>query len=261
MFGPVTVLAAGDIGWCPDLTGARQTAAILDQYPGHVFALGDLAYMEGTAQQFRDCYAPTWGRHRSRTWPVPGNHEYLTAGAAPYFEYFGELAGTPGDGFYSFTLGNWRMIALNSNIPMDRSSPQYVWLQRELQTTQKCTAAFWHHPRFSSGPNGDTLNTAPLWDLLYAAGVDVILNGHDHMYERYLPMNPNGQLDRDRGIREFVVGTGGAQLSRFGAVKPNSAARYEGYGVLKVVFGDGRYDWEYLPATPGFSDSGFDVCK
>lgn len=259
--GPVTITAAGDIGWCADLTAAEQTAKIIDQYPGPVLALGDLAYLSGTAEQFQNCYGPTWGRFRTRTRPVPGNHEYLSPGAGPYYEYFGDIAGPSGDGFYAFTLGNWRVIALNSNIEMQRGSPQYIWLQRELQTPSKCTLAFWHHPRFTSGPNLDNTNTAPLWDLLYQNGVDVVLNGHDHLYERFLPMNPDGQLDRDKGIREFISGGGGALLYKFASVKPNSASRYEGYGVLKMILGDGRYDWEFLPVTPGFSDVGFDTCK
>ena len=259
--GPVTLLAAGDIAWCEDLTGARATSRILDQFPlDTVLAMGDLAYMQGTAEQFRTCFEPTWGRHRNRMRPVPGNHEYLTAGAAPYYEYFGEAAGDPGDGYYAFNAGSWRVIALNSNIDMSRSSPQYAWLQGQLLNQPRCTLAFWHHPRFTSGPNGDTLETGPLWELLYAGGADLVLNGHDHLYERFLPMNPDGQLDRARGLREIIAGTGGASLYRFASVKPNSAARYEGFGVLKLVLGDGRYDWEYLPVTPGFSDTGFDMC-
>jgi hypothetical protein len=258
--GPATILAAGDIAWCDDLRAAEQTAKILDQQPGTVLALGDLAYMQGTFEQFRNCYTPTWGRHRGRTRPVPGNHDYDTAGAGPYFEYFGERAGGSGDGYYAFTAGSWEMIALNSNIPMDRGSPQYIWLQRELQKPSRCTLAYWHHPRFTSGPNGDNPHTGPIWELLYAAGVDVILNGHDHIYERFLPMNPNGQLDRDRGMRQFTSGGGGAALYKLASVKPNSAARLEGYGVLKLVLGDGRYDWEYLPVAAGFSDTGFDTC-
>lgn len=259
--GPVTILAAGDVGWCADLTAAEQTAKIIDQYSGPVLALGDLAYMSGTAEQFQNCYGPTWGRFRTRTHPVPGNHEYLTAGGGPYYDYFGDRAGASGDGFYAFTLGNWRMIALNSNIEMQRGSPQYIWLQRELQTPSKCTLAFWHHPRFTSGPNLDNPNTGPLWELLYQNNVDVVLNGHDHLYERFLPMNPDGQLDRDKGIRQFISGGGGALLYKFASVKPNSASRYEGYGVLKLILGDGRYEWEFLPVAPGFSDTGFDSCK
>lgn len=257
----MTFLVAGDVAWCDDLRAAERTAAILDVNPGTILALGDLAYMRGTTEQFRDCYGPTWGRHRGRTRPVPGNHEYLTAGAGPYYEYFGDLAGPSGDGYYSFTASVWQVIALNSNIPMERGSPQYIWLQRELQRQSKCVLAYWHHPRFTSGPNLDNLNTAPLWELLHANGADVVLAGHDHLYERFLPMNPDGQLDRERGIRQFIAGGGGAIPYRFGAIKPNSAARYEGYGVLKLVLGDGRYDWDYLPTDPGFTDTGFDVCR
>lgn len=257
---PVTMLVAGDVAWCDDLKAAEQTASLLDNMSGMILALGDLAYMRGTTEQFRDCYTPTWGRHKARTRPVPGNHEYLTAGAGPYYEYFGDLAGASGDGYYSFTASNWQVIALNSNIPMERGSPQYIWLQRELQRPARCTLAYWHHPRFTSGPNGDNVNTAPLWELLHAAGADVVLAGHDHVYERYLPMNPDGQLDRERGIRQFISGGGGAILYKFAAIKPNSASRYEGYGVLKLVLGDGRYDWQYVPVTPGFTDTGFDVC-
>ena len=255
-----TMLVAGDIAWCADNTAAQQTAALLDRLPGTILALGDLVYMRGTAEEFRNCYTPTWGRHKARTRPVPGNHEYLTVGAGPYYDYFGEQAGDFGEGYYSFSAANWQIIALNSNIPTHRGSAQYTWLQRELQRPARCTLAYWHHPRFTSGPNGDNVDTAPLWELLYAAGADVVLAGHDHVYERYLPMNPDGQLDRERGIRQFISGGGGAILYRFAAIKPNSASRYEGYGILKLVLGNGRYDWEYVPVTPGFSDTGFDVC-
>lgn len=258
--GPVTILAAGDIAWCPDLTAAEQTARILDANPGTILALGDLAYMRGTAQQFHDCYTPTWGRHRSRTRPVPGNHEYESMAAGPYFDYFEDMAGTPGEGYYSFSAGRWQVIALNSNLPMGRGSPQYTWLEGELRQASRCTLAYWHHPRFSSGPNGDSTRSAAIWELLYLGGADVVLAGHDHAYERFLPMNPDGQLDRERGVRQFVAGSGGAELYRFASVKPNSASRYEGHGVLKLVLGDGRYEWEFLPVTRGFADIGFDSC-
>jgi len=258
--GPAVVIAAGDVAWCDDLRGAERTAEILDRTPGTVLGLGDLAYMRGTFEQFRDCYGPTWGRHRGRTRPVPGNHEYESAGAGPYYQYFGESAGEFGDGYYAFRAGNWQVLALNSNISMDRGSPQYQWAQHELQSSDRCTLAYWHHPRFTSGPNGDNMRAAALWELLHAEGVEVVLAGHDHVYERYLPMNAAGQLDRERGVRQFIVGTGGALPYRFAAIKPNSAARFEGFGVLRLVLGDGRYDWEYLPTQPGFTDTGFDVC-
>jgi len=243
------------------LPGAELTARLLDQLPGIVLALGDLAYFHGTFQEYANCYAPTWGRHRNRTRPAPGNHDYETPGAAPYFAYFEDLAGTPGEGFYSFVAGSWRLISLNSNVAMGPGSPQYAWLQRELQQQARCTLAYWHHPYVSSGPNGDNRDTKPLWDLLYAANADVVLAGHDHIYERYVPQDPDGRLDRDRGLRQFIVGTGGAALTGIVSRRPNSAVTHVGWGVLKLVLGDNRYEWQFMPVEgTAFSDAGFDSC-
>lgn len=238
---PVTVLAAGDIGQCGQ-GGPELTARLLDTLAGTVLALGDLAYPNGSFQQFAQCYTPTWGRHRDRTRPAPGNHDYETTNAAAYFAYFDDLAGPPGDGFYAFTAGSWLLISLNSNVAMAAGSPQYAWLQRELQQPSRCTLAYWHHPLISSGPNGNNANTKPLWDLLYAAGADVVLVGHEHLYERYLPQDPDGRLDRDRGLRQFIVGTGGAELTNVVSRRANSATTYVGHGVLKLVLGDNRYE-------------------
>lgn len=258
--GPTTVLAAGDIAWC-GIPGAELTARILDRIPGLVLALGDLAYFNGSFEDFARCYEPTWGRHRSRTRPAPGNHDYDTPGAAGYYTYFETLAGPSGDGYYSFATGGWHILSLNSNISMAPGSPQYAWLENELRRTTRCSLAYWHHPLFSSAVNGDNLNTKPLWDLLYAAGVDVVLNGHDHVYERFLPQSPDGVLDRVRGIRQFTVGTGGAELTRFVRRLPNSATNYVGFGVLKLTLLPDRYDWEFVPVEGGaFSDTGFDLC-
>ncbi len=257
---PVAILAAGDIGQC-GLPGAALTGRLLDQLQGIVLALGDLAYFNGTFQQFVQCYEPHWGRHLNRTRPAPGNHDYETVGAAAYYDFFGERAGQPGEGFYSFVTGSWRLISLNSNVAMGPGSPQYTWLQRELQQPARCTLAYWHHPLISSGPNGDNLNTKPLWDLLFAAGTEIVLNGHDHIYERYVPQNPSGQIDRDRGIRQFIVGTGGASLTGVVSRRPNSATTYVGYGVLRLVLSDDRYEWQFVPVEgAAFSDVGFDVC-
>lgn len=258
--GPTTVLAAGDIAWC-GVPGAELTAKILDRVPGLVLALGDLAYFTGSFEDFARCYEPTWGRHRSRTRPAPGNHDYDTPGAAGYFAYFDALAGPPGDGYYAFSSGGWHILSLNSNVSMAPGSAQYLWLENELRRSTRCALAYWHHPLFSSGVNGDNPNTKPLWDLLYAAGVDVVLNGHDHVYERFLPQSPDGVLDRGRGLRQFTVGTGGAELTRFVRRLPNSAANYVGFGVLKLTLLPDRYDWEFLPTESGaFSDAGFDLC-
>ncbi len=257
---PVTILAAGDIAQCGQ-PGADLTARLLDQLPGIVLALGDLAYFSGSFQEFAHCYAPTWGRHRGRTRPAPGNHEYETPGAAPYYAFFGELAGPPGDGYYSFVAGSWRLISLNSNAPMGPGSPQHEWLRQELQQPARCTLAYWHHPYVSSGPNGDNLATRPLWELLYAANAEVILVGHDHIYERYLPQDPEARLDRDRGLRQFVVGTGGASLTGVVARRPNSAAAHAGYGVLQLVLSENRYEWQFMPVEgTAFTDAGFDLC-
>ena len=257
---PVTVLAAGDIGQCGQ-PGPALTGRLLDSLQGIVLALGDLAYPNGTLQQFVDCYDPSWGRHRDRTRPAPGNHDYETPGAAGYFAYFEDLAGPPGDGFYSFVAGSWRLISLNSNVAMGPGSPQHLWLQRELQQPARCTLAYWHHPYMSSGPNGDNRDTKPLWDLLYAGKADIILVGHEHIYERYLPQDPDGRVDRDRGLRQFIVGTGGAALTGIVSRRPNSAATHVGYGLLKLVLGDNRYEWQFMPvAGTAFSDAGFDVC-
>ena len=225
--GPATILAAGDIGQC-DQPGPALTARLLDQQPGTVLALGDSRTR--TARCSSSCSATTrrWGRHRDRTRPGAGNHEYQTPGAAGYFAYFGTLAGPPGDGFYAFSAGSWRVISLNSNVPMAPGSHPARLAAAELQRPSRCTLAYWHHPLVSSGPNGDNRNTKPLWDLLYAAGAEVVLVGHDHIYERYVPQNPDGQLDRDRGIRQFIVGTGGASMTGIVSRRPNSAATLRG---------------------------------
>lgn len=258
--GPATILAAGDIGMC-DERGPELTAQLLDRNPGIVLALGDLAYPNGSFAQYSRCYAMSWGRHRGRTRPSPGNHDYETTGAAPYFAYFDDLAGPAGDGYYSFVAGGWRLISMNSNIAMSPGSPQYAWLEHELQQSARCTLAYWHHPLISSGPNGDNPDTRPLWDLLYAAGADVVLSGHDHIYERYVPQSPDGRLDRERGIRQFIVGTGGATLTHALSVRPNSAVRHIGHGILKIRLSPDRYEWEFLPVEgTAFSDVGFDLC-
>jgi hypothetical protein len=257
---PATVLAAGDIGWC-GLPGAEQTARILDRLPGSVLALGDLAYPHGTFADFARCYAPTWGRHRDRTRPTPGNHDYDTQNGAAYYAYFEERAGAAGEGYFSFTAGGWHIIALNSNIAMAPGSPQFAWLQQELSRPSRCTLAYWHHPLFSSGVNGDNPGTRPLWSLLQDAGAEVVLTAHDHVYERYLPQTAAGQIDPERGIRQFVVGTGGGQLTGVAARRPNSAVTHVGHGVLKLVLSPDRYEWDFIPVEgASFSDVGSDVC-
>ena len=256
---PQVFVGAGDIAQCDN--NSQATARLLDTTGGTVFALGDLAYFQGTRENFRDCYEPTWGRHKGRTRPVPGNHEYQSPGALPYFEYFGANAGPAGLGYYSFDVGAWHAIALNSNIPAAASSAQTAWLRSELalHPPSLCTIAYWHHPLFSSGPNGDSTNMRDVWRILFDAGVDIVMSGHDHLYERFAPQDPDGRPDARRGIRQFIVGTGGAALYQFGAPRPNSEVRISAFGVLKLTLMSDRYDWEFIPVS-GPRDAGTGTC-
>jgi calcineurin-like phosphoesterase family protein len=255
------LVGAGDIGMCGS-TGPESTARLLDDIDGTVFTAGDNAYFQGTAQQFRDCYDPSWGRHRSRTRPAPGNHEYESAGAAPYFAYFGANAGPPGLGYYSFNVGEWHIVSLNSSVSMTTGSAQQAWLRDDLAShNASCVAAIWHHPLFSIGPNGPMPETRELWRTLYEAGADVIINGHDHFYARFARQTPDGVADTSRGIRQFVVGTGGAELVGFPRAAPNVETRISAFGVLKLTLRPGTYDWQFIAANSSQSDSGSDVCR
>lgn len=271
--GEPVLVGAGDIADCGQ-SGDEATADLLDGIPGTVFTTGDNAYESGTAAQFADCYDPGWGRHKDRTRPVPGNHDYGTTGASGYFGYFGEAAGDPSRGYYSYDLGRWHVVSLNSMCGNAASefrqpggcgpdSPMIGWLRQDLTANPKaCTLATFHHPLFNSGNLGNHPNTKPIWDALYAAGADVVLNAHQHAYERFAPQTPEGVADPARGIREFVVGTGGASLEPFGATQPNSRVRNaDTYGVLKLNLHPKGYDWEFVPvAGEAFTDSGADEC-
>ena len=264
---PVLV-GAGDIAWCAALEGARATASLLRRVPGTVFTVGDMAYEDGSAAQFAQCYEPTWGREKARTRPAPGNHDYRTADAAAYFDYFGKAAGERGKGYYSYDLGAWHLVVLNSNCEdvggCGRGSPQLRWLLADLQLhPARCTLAYWHAPRFSSGAeHGNDLATTHFWEALYAAGAEVVLGGHDHDYERFAPQDPTGAADPVHGIREFVVGTGGASLRPFGSPIANSEARSsDSFGVLKLTLRTGSYDWQFIPVAGGqFADAGRGDC-
>lgn len=259
----VILVGAGDIADC-DSDGDEQTARLLDSIPGTVFTTGDNAYSSGTASQFARCYGPGWGRQRARTRPSPGNHDYRTSAGAPYYQYFGAQAGEPGLGYYSYDLGAWHVISLNSNIRMRAGSAQERWLRADLAATQaKCVLAYWHQPRFSSSTgHGDDPSTQPLWQALYDFGADVVLGGHDHDYERFAPQAPDGRVDPEHGIREFVVGTGGAERYSFGPPEPNSEVRNgDTWGVLKLTLLPDAYRWQFVPvAGKTFSDSGAGHC-
>ena len=265
---PVLV-GAGDIASCDDLSGAQATAKIIEKIPGTVFAAGDLAYPDGSDEQFANCYDPTWGRFKNRTRPAPGNHEYHTDGASAYARYFGAAAGDPTKEYYSYTLGRWRVIVMNSEcseaMGCDAGSPQGKWLRHELTVnTAPCTVAYFHKPLFSSGAkHGNDKEMKPFWEALYAAGADIVISAHDHDYERFAPQDPDGHSDPKRGIREFVVGTGGKNSHRtFAQPEPNSEVRQaDTFGVLKLTLHPSSYDWEFIPEEgKHFRDSGHGDC-
>jgi hypothetical protein len=257
-FGPQIFVGAGDVAMCD--RNAEDTARLLDSIGGTVFSLGDNAYFQGNAQQFRDCYEPTWGRHKSRTRPVPGNHEYESPNADPYFTYFGANAGPRGQGYYSFDVGDWHVIALNSQIPVAAGSAQESWLRSDLAANRtRCTLAYWHYPLFTSGPNGRFLQMRDFWRVLYDEGADVVLSAHEHLYERFAPQDPDGRPEPARGIRQFIVGTGGALIYQAGAATSNSEVRISAFGVLKLTLSSDRYQWEFVSVS-GPGDSGAGVC-
>ena len=264
---PVLV-GAGDIAACTS-AGDEATASLLDGIGGTVFTLGDNVYEKGTSSEFANCYEPSWGRHKTRTYPALGNHEYETPGASGYFGYFGAAAGDPTKGYYSYDLGSWHVVVLNSNCEQvggcGTGSPQERWLREDLKAhPAACTAAYFHHPRFSSYGSYTNVSMGPFWEALYDMGADVVLSGHSHTYERFAAQDPDGQADPAQGIRQFVVGTGGKSLHSFGTtVRANSEVRIDDtYGVLKLTLHAGGYDWEFVPVDGGTlsSDSGADRC-
>jgi acid phosphatase type 7 len=266
--GDVAVLlGAGDIGTCGS-DGDEATARLLDANEGTVFVAGDNAYDRGTARDFERCYGPTWGRHKARTgFPAPGNHDWETRGAAGYLDYFGSAARPDGSTWYRRSLGSWDVIVLDSECDKvggcEEGSAQLDWLEATLaRRTSRCTLAIWHRPRFSSGKHGNDPEMDAMWRALYAAGADVVINGHDHDYERFAPQDPDARPDAGRGIREFVVGTGGAELRNFDEVQPNSQVREsDTFGIIRLVLSADGYGWSFLPvADRTFSDSGTGSC-
>jgi lipopolysaccharide/colanic/teichoic acid biosynthesis glycosyltransferase len=260
------LVGAGDIASCTS-SGDEATALLLDNIPGTVFTTGDNVYPNGATTEFAECYAPSWGRHMGRTHPAAGDHEYNTADAAGYFGYFGAAAGTPGEGWYGYTVGTWRILVLNSHLAMGPTSAQLAWLDGQLAADAgRCTLAYWHIPRFSSAADRATSpvseRSRAVWDLLYAAGVDVVLNGGEHHYERFAPQDPDGVADPEYGIRQFVVGTGGRSAYPFATPLANSEVRQTGtFGVLALRLGTDRYDWRFVSvAGETFVDSGSTGC-
>ena len=261
-----SMVGAGDIAGCYWRTD-EETARLLDRIDGVVFTLGDNVYTSGRLSEFARCYGPTWGRHLERTRPTPGNHEYRTKDAAAYFAYFGHRAGDAGKGWYSYDVDGWHVVALNTDRSYKAGEEQLRWLEEDLSRHRaRCTLVYMHHPRYTSGKHGGRTGrldrVLPIWEILYAHGVEVVLAGHDHHYERFAPQDPQGRLDRERGIRQFIVGTGGAPPYRLRARAANSeVVGGRARGVLKLSFSPDGYEWEFVP-IPGtrFTDSGRGTC-
>lgn len=273
--GDAVLVGAGDIGLCGS-PGSAITAGLLDGISGTVFTAGDNTEDQGTEAEFTDCYDPSWGRHKSRTRPAPGNHDYDTPGASAYYRYFGSAAGDPARGYYSYDLGAWHVLALNSNCGeaggCAAGSPQERWVRADLAASAaECVLAYWHHPRFFSPTIGDGAVPPPssdrkmmaIWRALQAAGADVVVAGHRQVHERFAPMNDRGAAVPG-GIRQFLVGTGGDKLDTFDQrhLAPNSLARIEGrYGVIKFTLRPDAYDWEFLTEDGTVQDTGTDSCR
>lgn len=286
------VAAAGDIACDPAQSnfnsGSGTSTSCRQKYTSNllvntgltaVLALGDDQYYCGSYDAFKLAYDLSWGRVKSITHPAPGNHEYMTSGttattgcnstnqgAAGYFKYFGSAAGTPGQGYYSYNIGAWHIIVLNTACSSvggcGSGSPQYTWLQNDLAShSNYCTLAYWHIPLFSSGGRASAVSK-PFWQLLYNANADLILNGHDHIYERFAPQTPSGTSDTTRGIREFIVGTGGDDHTAISTIAANSQVRNtDTFGVLRLTLHSGSYSWQFAPeAGKTFTDSGSTAC-
>lgn len=256
------LVGAGDMAGC-DRTEPIATARLLDRIPGTVFTAGDNVYPCASDELYRDCYAPSWGRHMWRTYPLPGNHDWETSAAtAAYFSYFGAVAAPP-LGYYSYNVGAWHVLALNSNIAAAAGSAQYEWVKTDLAVAATpCMLAVWHHPLYSSSTNGNSSRMRDIWRLLQQWGVEVVVNGHDHDYERYAPQDADGRASAS-GIREFVVGTGGYSLYGLARRQPNSEVfESNTFGVIKFTLKRQSYEWEFVPIDgQTFRDLGSGTCS
>jgi hypothetical protein len=260
-------VAAGDIACASATVGAdtchqAATANLVSAIdPVAVLVLGDNQYESGALEDYRSFFAPTWGRFFDRTWPTPGNHEYMTPDAEGYFAYVWSRVPGP---YYSFELGGWHLISLNSEVDTVEGGQQDLWLERDLAGTDApCTLAFWHRPRFSSGrKHGGYRSVQPLWADLAEGGADVVLSGHEHQYERFAPLDTDGHVDRGAGVQEFVVGTGGASLYEFGEPIEGSEAREDRqFGVLVLALRSDAYDWSFVAEDETVLDSGSNHCR
>jgi acid phosphatase type 7 len=264
-----TIAVAADIGQCfggPAAgSGAARTAVLVSRHDVLVLTAGDNTYDYGTPEEFTNCFAPTWGAFKDRIFPTVGNHEYYTVGAEGYFGYFGAQAGPDRRGYYSFDYGGWHFISLNSVASFAAGSEQAVWLAADLAQSRDtlCTIALLHYPAFNSGAGyGSVMAMRPVFAALQDAGVELLLAGHEHVYERFAPQRADGTADPARGLSQFVVGSGGHTLNAFGGPLPNSEFRYNAnWGILRLTLGQGSYGWQFLPVGGGAPvDSGTGTC-
>ncbi len=267
---PAVLIGAGDINVCGqggDTATAALVENLLDRYPGaQVFTAGDNVQIMGAAEEYSQCFDPTWGRFKDRIHPSPGNHDWFVEDGAPYFAYFGEAAGPPGLGYYSYDLGDWHIVSLNSNCGdagCDEGSAQAEWLRENLRENDKsCTLLYWHHPLWSSGYVEINPAGMAFWRIASAFKADVVVNGHEHHYERFAPLGPSGRLDNVSGMRPFIVGTGGAWLFEFGQpLITNEVRDNTTTGVILFFLYPGRYTWQFVPTEKdGFTDQGSGMC-
>lgn len=270
-----TVYAAGDIADCqkPDSAKHSQATAHIIQTElarnpsAIVLTIGDHTYPIGRPEEFKQCYDPTWGQFKNKTYPSPGNHEYYMPKAYGYFEYFGEAAGSQKHPYYSFNKGTWHIISLDSNLKNEQQQAQLAWLESDLKKNKSsCILAYWHHPVYSSGLRGNYSQMNEAWNKLLKARADIVLSAHDHYYERFAPQTTDGTLEAEKGIREFIVGTGGAHLTPSLIRKPNSEVlNTDTYGVLQLRLYKNSYRWSFMavhtdPDTQPFSDKGEGEC-
>lgn len=258
----VPLNAISDIASCGS-DGDEAVGALLDTLDGWVISPGDNSQHEGSAEYYQNCYEPNFGRHKWRLFPVPGNHDMFQQSLDGYYAYFGANAGNYGEGYYALDYGSWRIIALNSMSDLQPGSTQYSWLANQLAAnTRLCTLVFVHHPRFHSGVGNLSRRVRAAFELMYDANVDVLVSGDAHHYERFAPMNPQGRLDVERGIRQFVVGTGGASHTPLNRAWSTTEARDNTtFGVTRFMLGNSEYSWQFIPASGGtFTDHGAWKC-
>lgn len=267
---PAILIGAGDISVCglpDDMKTAALIELLIQKYPeAAVFTAGDNVQIIGELNEFTRCFQPAWGQFKRRIHPSPGNHDWSTERGGPYFTYFGEAAGPPGLGYYSYDLGDWHMVSLNSNCEdtrCDEKSPQAQWLIEDLRENEKqCTLLYWHHPLWDTGTVPISQAGAAFWRIASQYGADVVVNGHDHHYERFVPLDGDGKVDPSYGIRTFIVGTGGAWLFELGQPQPISEVRDNStHGVIQFTLYSDRYDWAFVPVEGGtFTDAGSALC-